>query len=72
VRSITALRKLNNYIDKMTEFFIQVSRYVDDTMQVRLSQFKKQTGDVETGTGLRTVKENNRHKTASFHPLHTP
>jgi hypothetical protein len=69
LRSIKALRDLKKYIDKMTKFFIQVSRYVDDTMQDRLSQFNKQTGDVEAGAGMRTVDENNRHKTASStHP----
>ncbi|KAK6354667.1 hypothetical protein TWF696_003807 [Orbilia brochopaga] len=66
LRSIRALRDLNNYIDKMSNFFLEVSRYVDDTMELRLSQFKKQTGDIEKRATSRTEEENNRHKTSAI------
>ncbi|EGX45685.1 hypothetical protein AOL_s00140g1 [Orbilia oligospora ATCC 24927] len=62
-RSIAALKKLNQYIEKMTRFFVEVSSYVDDTMRDQLGHFREQTGDVERLTQSRTLEENEIHKT---------
>ncbi|KAK6347497.1 hypothetical protein TWF718_005338 [Orbilia javanica] len=65
-RSVRALKELNKYITQMTKFFTNVSSYVDDTMRLRLQQFKKTTKDVEKGEKSRTQADNEAHKTSAI------
>ncbi|KAF3914711.1 hypothetical protein AA313_de0207238 [Arthrobotrys entomopaga] len=68
-RSIDALKELNEYIEKMTKFFVQVSSFVEVTMRDHLGNFKEQTEDIQRLTKSRTAAENETHKTVRVHSV---
>ncbi|KAK6504725.1 hypothetical protein TWF481_006664 [Arthrobotrys musiformis] len=67
-RSIRALKDLNQYIKKMSDFFVEVSGYVEDTMARHLRHFNKQTsiGNFQKQVISRTREQNNEHKASAI------